>query len=104
MPVEYKFVRISDGEVMSLNEIDELVCEAMGLSVDPDEFSLHYQMLVLFGTGAAWTDGYTTEQNVEDHAKKCWAHHPGHLHNTFADVCRRFTYQEYRFEAWRSYG
>lgn len=97
MPVSYQYLQVSDGESISLNTIDELMCEATGVTVDPEKYCMLFQCMQWTGMAvASLSDGFTSSKEGFEKYK---AKNP-EMYKDW-EVVERFLVTEYNYHCWR---
>ena len=90
MPRKYSFTRTSDGVLMSLDEIDRLICVDLGVSESKDVFSQEFIMITLIGdrvlANGTWRESvFLGIKTMSDRLQA---------------VARKYLNGEYKYDSW----
>lgn len=99
MPVSFQYLRVSDGQPENLSVIDEKMCEALGVEVDPKHYCWFFDCMLYIGIGIAQEgDGFTTSKEAFEKFKEkkqaSWTEDQWKL-------IERFAVTDYHYTAWR---
>ena len=98
MSTRYQFINKETGEPVSLNSVDEAMCEYFGQEVKPDQYSFAYEIISLAGVLILKKEG--GEEITEEIMTK-WLNDPNHPERLEEEVMyRKFLLEDYTFRAW----
>jgi len=99
MGVSYSFQDKVSGEAISLNKIDEEICDYWDLPVNKDKYNFHFLDVTLIGVLADSTNQFLTKEDLAEYKAKSTAGW------TDADweFFEEFLINRYNFSAWRSW-
>jgi len=99
MPVNFQFEDRETGEAKLLYDIDNEICEYLGVRPDPHRYNGMYDLIVM--TGIGFLSNYGGSEIEDEDALKEYLDGREHLTQADKDVMVEFLFTWYRFKAWR---
>lgn len=90
MPLFYKFINRSDGTLVPLNKIDELVCKDFGIPCHEQNYSIEFQIITSVGD-AVWSSGNWNQKIFDNLVGK---------NEKIRDIVMKYINGEYIYECW----